>query len=166
MINISGLSSRYAVRRLEARDVDAVVSLCRENTQFYLYCDAEPSAEQVLEDMSVTPPGVDPSDKYYTGFFLDDILIAVMDLIDGYPKPHIAFMGFFMVNKAFQGQNIGSSIIREASEYLKALGKRAIRLAVDKGNPQSTHFWKKNGFAVLKEADSNGRTLLVAEKTL
>ena len=35
-----------------------------------------------------------------------------------------------------------------------------------KGNPQSTHFWKKNGFSVIYEADRDGHALLVAEKEL
>ena len=89
-----------------------------------------------------------------------------MDLVDGYPKKEIGFIGFFMMNKALQGKQIGTAIIRELAAYWKAAGKRAIRLAIDKGNPQSTHFWEKNGFLVIREVERNGWTLLVAEKTL
>jgi hypothetical protein len=42
----------------------------------------------------------------------------------------------------------------------------SVRLAIDKGNPQSTHFWRKNGFEIISEADVNGWTKLVAEKQL
>ena len=89
-----------------------------------------------------------------------------MDLIDGYPEPETAFIGFFMMNKDLQGQGIGTAIIQETAAYLKTAGKTAIRLAIDKGNPQSTYFWKKNGFIVIKEVDRNGWTALVAEKKL
>ena len=41
-----------------------------------------------------------------------------------------------------------------------------VRLGIDKGNPQSNHFWNKNGFLVIKEVDQDGGTILVAEKTL
>ena len=41
-----------------------------------------------------------------------------------------------------------------------------LRLAIDKGNPQSAHFWKKNGFIVIKEVDREGWTVLVSEKQL
>ena len=61
---------------------------------------------------------------------------------------------------------IGTTIISEVLNYLKIIGKKAVRLAIDKGNPQSTHFWKKNGFEVISEADVNGWTKLVAERTL
>lgn len=87
-----------------------------------------------------------------------------MDLIDGYPKPEIAYIGFFMMNPTYQGKKIGTAIIGEVVEYMRDTGKTAVRLAIDKGNPQSTHFWTKNGFRVIFEADVNGWTKLVAER--
>ena len=105
-------------------------------------------------------------DKYYFGFFDDRELIAIMDLIDGYPKAEIAYIGFFMMNPQYQGKQIGTAIIDEVIDYLLSTGKTSVRLAIDKGNPQSTHFWKKNGFDVLSEADVNGWTKLVAERKL
>ena len=50
--------------------------------------------------------------------------------------------------------------------YLRTIGKKAIRLAIDKGNPQSTHFWQKNGFEIIAEVDVDGWPKLVAEKVL
>lgn len=166
MIDISMLSSRFDVRRLDDADAAAILALCQENSQFYQYCEAEPTMEQVLRDLHITPPGTDLSSKYYVGFYQGDTLIAVMDLIDGYPDEDVAFIGFFMMKKALQGRGIGAAIICEAAAYLKSAGKRFIRLAIDKENPQSTHFWQKNGFLILKEVDRDGWTLLVAEKTL
>ena len=89
-----------------------------------------------------------------------------MDLIDGYPKQDFAFIGFFMINKDFQDKKIGTAIISELTTYLTVIGKTAIRLAINKDNPQSTHFWKKNGFNVIKEVDRNGKLILIAEKKL
>ena len=166
MIEISKISSLYDIRKLDDSDVDSILSFCEKNTQFYDYCEAEPTRGQVLNDLHITPPGIGLSDKYYIGFYQNEIMIAVMDLIDGYPEPEIAFIGFFMMNKDLQGHGIGTTIIQETAAYLKTTGKTAIRLAIDKGNPQSTHFWKKNGFIVIKEVDRNGWTALVAEKQL
>ena len=166
MIEISKISSTYDIRRLDDTDADSILEFCRKNTQFYEYCEAKPTKEQVLNDLHITPPGIGLSDKYYIGFYRNETLIAVMDLIDGYPEPESAYIGFFMMNKDVQGKGIGTEIIREMSAYLKTEGKTAVRLAIDKGNPQSTHFWKKNGFIVIKEVDRNGWTALVAEKQL
>ena len=166
MIDILKLSNKYIVRRMSDPDAEAILEFCKENTQYYEYCQAEPTLEQVASDLHLAPPGIGPEDKYYVGFYRDDELMAIMDIIDGYPEDSIAFIGFFMMNKSFQGQEIGTSIIREAAEYLKSIGMTSIRLAIDKGNPQSTHFWKKNGFRVIFEADRDGHALLVAEKKL
>ena len=166
MIDISKLSNKYTVRRMSDHDAEAILEFCKENTQYYEYCQAEPSLEQVMSDLHLAPPGIDPEDKYYVGFYQDNELAAIMDIIDGFPEKSIAFIGFFMMNKHLQGKEIGSSIICETAEYLKNIGMTAIRLAIDKENPQSTHFWKKNGFNVIYEADRDGHALLVAERVI
>ena len=106
------------------------------------------------------------ADKYYVGFYEDKTLVAVMDLIDGYPYADIAYIGFFMMNPTYQGNQTGTAIISEVIDYLRSVGKAEVRLAIDRGNPQSTHFWKKNGFMIISEADVNGWTKLVAGKQL
>lgn len=166
MIDITMLSSQYNVRALDDSDVDAIRRLCEENTQYYRYCEAEPVTEQILNDLHITPPGIGITDKYYVGFYQGNTLVAIMDLIDGYPKQDIGYIGFFMMNRAFQGHQLGSGIIHEVETYLKNYGKSAVRLGIDKQNPQSTHFWKKNGFHVISEVDRNGWAILVAEKQL
>ena len=166
MLDISMLSRQYEIRRLGDPDADSILELCEGNTQFYQYCEARPSREQVFQDLHITPPGIELSDKYYIGLYQEGALVAVMDLIDGYPEPDMAFIGFFMMRKELQGQQIGSAIIRETAACLKTAGKTAIRLAIDKDNPQSTRFWKKNGFLVIREHERNRWTLLEAEKTL
>ncbi len=166
MLDISRINSHYKVRAITVSDVDDVLNLYRQNPQFYQYTEAEPTREQVLHDMTITPPGIEGKDKYFVGFFENRTLVAVMDLIDGYPKPEIAFIGLFMMNQDYQGKQIGTSIIGEAADYLRMTGKTALRLAIDKGNPQSTHFWRKNGFEVVSESVVNGWTKLVAERKL
>ena len=166
MIDISKLSKRYSVRILEEADIEMLVEICKQNTVFYEYTEARPTKENILDDMKATPSGITMDDKYYFGFFDDRELIAIMDLIDGYPKAEIAYIGFFMMNPQYQGKQIGTAIIDEVIDYLLSTGKTLVRLAIDKGNPQSTHFWKKNGFDVLSEADVNGWTKLVAERKL
>ena len=39
-------------------------------------------------------------------------------------------------------------------------------LGIDKDNPQSNHFWRKNGFQTTREAQQERGVILVAEKCL
>ena len=167
-LSISELSARYTVRRLTEADIPAILNVMEGNPLFYRYCGAgaAPSAALIRQDMTALPPGKTMPDKYYLGFFQGDRLAAVMDLIDGYPTPDIAFIGFFMTNSALQGQGEGTRIISELSASLHRSGSSAIQLGIDKGNPQSTHFWKKNGFAVLREIPQNGGIILLAQRPL
>lgn len=166
MFVISKLSSHYDVRLMGDSDVDDILDFCLQNTQYYQYCGKQASKELVLNDLHMTPPNIQISSKYYVGFYDNAVLIAIMDLIDGYPSSHSAYIGFFMMNKQLQGNQIGSGIIQEVCQYVKETGIQTVLLGIDKGNPQSTHFWEKNGFVIIREVEQDGGTILVAEKTL
>jgi len=166
MLDIAAFSRRYAVRRMTDADAGALLDFCRQNTQFYEYCGARPTKARVLDDLHVAPPGKDASSKYYVGFYDGATLVAIMDLVDGYPEADCAYIGFFMMNKGLQGRGIGSDIIREVCRYLGETGFRSIRLAIAEDNPQATHFWRKNGFAVVQSVPMDGWTALVADKAL
>jgi len=166
MFDMTKLSSRYSVRLMDDSDADDILAFCLKNTQYYQYCGKQPSRELILNDLRVTPPGVPASSKYYVGFYDGDLLVAVLDLIDGYPERCNAFIGFFMMNRQLQGREIGSGIIREVCRCLKEAGITSVLLGIDAENPQSTHFWKKNGFLVIREVEQDGWAVLLAEKTL
>lgn len=168
MVNIvpEMLSKTYDVRRLNMDDADMIFGLCRKNTQYYGYCGKRLSMELIENDMKAAPPGIPMAQKYYVGFFDGDVLVAVMDLIDGYPDDRCAFIGFFMMNRDIQGNGIGSGIVAETLDYLRRLGILRCRLGIDKGNPQSGGFWRKNGFRVIAESAMGEGTVLVAEKQL
>lgn len=165
-INISRLSSKYRVRKLSKADIELIYNLCLKNQQYYEYCEKQPSVEQIQQDLKISPPNKSLSDKYYVGFFDGEKLVAVMDLVDGYPEETVAFIGFFMMATEYQGQGFGSLIIEESCRYLKTIHFNRVRLGIDKSNPQSNHFWKKNGFYVLKEIAQEEGTILLAERTL
>ncbi|MDD7650990.1 MAG: GNAT family N-acetyltransferase [Candidatus Faecousia sp.] len=138
------------VHPLTPADGETILALCRGNPQFYAYHPPEPTLEEIMEDMRALPPGRRPEDKHFLGFWQGETLVAVMDLVLGYPEESCAYIGFFMMNQAFQGRGLGSRLIRACLARLKASGFRRAELGVDKGNPQSRAFWEKNGFRALQ----------------
>lgn len=161
------LSKKYSVKQLGASDVAAVVAICRENPLFYQYCPPFVTEDSIRADMAALPPGKNLEDKYYLGFYEGEALVAVLDLILGFPKEETAFVGFFMMNKEFQGKGIGTAIVENACDYLKQCGFLYVRLGFAKGNPQSEHFWWKNGFARTgMEAQNEGYVVVLLEKKL
>ncbi|MGN0335521.1 MAG: GNAT family N-acetyltransferase [Lachnospiraceae bacterium] len=154
-MEIQELSSKYTVRYLESDDTDIIFDLCSKNEIFYQFHPPFVTKKSILEDMNALPPDKESKDKFYIGFFENDTLAAIMDLILDYPKEKTAYIGFFMMNVEFQGQGIGSHLINECSSYLANLGYDKIRLAIDKGNPQSDAFWTKNHFVKTGEEIPN-----------
>ena len=96
MIDIERLSGKYRIRKLDVDDIEAVRHICLSNPLFYEYTQARPGYEDIQRDMTALPDGKGPEDKYYVGFFDERGMIAVMDLIDGYPDEQTAFIGFFI----------------------------------------------------------------------
>ena len=165
-IQIEKLSDSYMIRRLTDVDVPMLYAWMLRNDQYFRYCGGSTTPERVRQDLTLCPPGTTPAQKHYVGFFDAGTLVAVMDLIDGYPDADTAFIGFFMMNKDLQGQGTGTAIVREVLAALRALGYTAVRLGIDKENPQSNHFWRKNGFTVLREAAQERGIVLLAERCL
>ena len=165
--SIEQLSKKYSVRKLTDTDVAAVYALCKENPLYYQYCPPFVTEESIRADMAALPPHKTMEDKYYLGFYDADKLLAVMDLILGFPKEETAFVGFFMVNKEYQSKGLGTALMEEVYAYLKQCGFRFLRLGFVKGNPQSEHFWLKNGFKRIGvEAQNEGYVVVVMEKKL
>ena len=150
-MKIKDLSKTFYVRKLDKDDIEMIYDLSYKNHIYYQYHPPFVTRESILDDMKALPPGKSYDDKYYIGFFENDSLVAIMDLILDYPTNGIAFIGLFMTNIQYQHKGIGSNIISEITMSLKSLGYRKIRLGVDKGNPQSYSFWSKNNFNVVSE---------------
>lgn len=84
--------------------------------------------ESIAGDLKALPPGKTSEDKYYIGFYDNNVLIAVMDLIKSFPDDETVLIGLFMMNKSVQRRGIGSRIINDLSEYLAETGVKYIRL--------------------------------------
>lgn len=166
-LNLELISKKYVTRRLGETDVTVVVDVCKENPLFYQHCPPFVTEDSIRADMFALPPRMTMEDKYYLGFFEGDTLVAVMDLILGFPKEEIAFVGFFMMNKAMQGKGLGTALLEEVCAHLKESGFKYVRLGFAKGNPQSEHFWLKNGFRRTDvEVQNEGYVVVVLEKEL
>lgn len=163
----AGFSSSYSVRKMTVEDKNRIYDLCSGNPLYYRHCPPFVTLASIEDDLKALPPNISADRKHYVGFFDGDSLVAVLDLIDGYPREDIAFIGFFMTDASVQGRGMGSFIITELCASLKKSGFQRLRLAWVKDNPQASRFWQKNGLIPFGETANNGPYLLtLAEKEL
>lgn len=134
--------------------------------QYYKFSGKENVIDDIYNDLIICPPGKELKDKYYVGFFDGEILLAVMDLYDGYPDKKTAYIGFFMISREYQRNKIGTEIISTLFQYLKSAGFEKVQLGYEKENPQSGHFWKKNQFKNIAEVSQDGIVIVAAERCL
>ena len=156
MLDIQALATEYDVRMIREEDIGDVYRLCKSNAKYYEYLGAIPTVESLTEVISKLPDHVNTDDKFFVGFYDHDRLIAVMDLITGYPENDDAFIGWFMVEGTLQGQGIGSRIFADVRAAMKGQGYDYLSLQCVKEHEESVAFWKAQGFAPTGEETDNG----------
>ncbi|HEM2809864.1 TPA: GNAT family N-acetyltransferase [Streptococcus suis] len=165
-MKISQFSTQYQVRKLTEADLEQVLALYQTNPLYFEHFPPLPSLESLADDLVECPPGKELSDKYFLGFWDKERLVAILDLIDGYPTAEIAYIGLFMVDANLSGQGLGSRIMAELLSRLATHFKK-VRLGFVESNPQSSHFWAKLGFYPTGEVkEIAGKTIVIAEYAL
>ncbi|HEM3703477.1 TPA: GNAT family N-acetyltransferase [Streptococcus suis] len=160
---ISNLSTSFQVRKLTDAELEQVLVLYQTNPLYFEHFPPLPSLESLANDLVDCPPGKELSDKYFLGFWDKERLVAILDLIDGYPTAEIAYIGLFMVDSRLAGQGLGSKIIAELLPQL-AISFKKVRLGYVESNPQSAHFWAKVGFCPTGEVkELAGRQIVLSE---
>lgn len=165
-MKISRFSNHYQVRKLADADLEQVLALYQTNPLYFEHFPPLPSMESLANDLVECPPGKELSDKYFLGFWDKERLVAILDLIDGYPTAEIAYIGLFMVDSRLAGQGLGSKIIAELLSQLATHFKK-VRLGYVESNPQSSHFWSKVGFCPTGEVkELAGKNIVLTEYDL
>mgnify|MGYP003295261094 CR=1 FL=1 len=145
-MKIQDITNKFCVKKLKEENIDEILTLCKKNELFYRYHPPMATRESILDDLNALPPNKAMKDKYYLGFYKEEVLVAVLDLILDFPEEKVAYIGFFLMKEEEQGKGIGSEIIRDCMDYLMILGYKKVRLAIDEGNSQRQAFWRKNLF--------------------
>jgi RimJ/RimL family protein N-acetyltransferase len=165
-MKISQCSNHYQVRELVDVDLKQVLAFYQTNPLYFEHFPPLPSLESLANDLVECPPGEELSDKYFLGFWDKERLVAILDLIDGYPTAEIAYIGLFMVDSRLAGQGLGSKIIAELLSQLATHFKR-MRIGYVESNPQSSHFWSKVGFCPTGEVkELAGKNIVLTEYDL
>ena len=154
--DIQMLSTEYDVRRISEADIGDVYRLCKSNRRYYKYLGRVPTKESLTEVISSIPGAASAENKYFVGFYENGTLIAVLDLLAGYPEADDAFIGWFMVDGTMQRQGIGSQIFADVRAAMKGQGYDYLSLECAEANEESLAFWKAQGFAPNGEKTEHG----------
>lgn len=166
-LDIQSLATAYDVHRIREADISDVYRLCRSNSKYYEYLGTVPTVESLTEVISSLPDGTGANDKHFVGFYDGNHLVAVMDLITGYPERDDAFIGWFMVDGSLQRQGIGSQIFADVRAAMKGQGYDYLSLGCVRENAEAITFWETQGFRPTgKETLQGDHTVLTFARSI
>ena len=154
-LDINALSTSHEVRRITEAEIAEVYALCKSNMKYYAYTNSAPTVESLTAIISRIPEGAEKSGKHFVGFYEGDHLVALLDLITGYPEKDDAFIGWFMVDGHLQRQGIGSRIFADVRAAMSAQGYDYLSLSCEKENAEAVAFWKAQGFKATKDSKTH-----------
>ena len=76
------------------------------NPTYVKHCPPVPTEALILSDLTKLPKGKNLPDNHFVGYFDKGILVAGLGLIAGYPSEETAFIGLFILDKAYQGRDL------------------------------------------------------------
>ena len=169
-LEIQAFSTQYDVRRITEADITDVYLLAKANRRFYEALHTRPTVEGLTEVISNLPEGAGAEGKHFVGFYAEEgaggagavggseagDLVAIMDLICGYPGEQDVFIGWFMVDADLQGQGIGSGIFADVRAALSAQGYTRVSLQCPQEHPEAVAFWQAQGFTTVGDVITSG----------
>lgn len=164
-LDIKSFSSEYDVRKINADDITDVYRLCKSNKHFYRYLGRVATKESLTEVISNVSSAEDG--KFFVGFYDNDKLIAIVDLIVGYPDKDGAFIGWYVVDAQLQRNGIGSQIFADIRATLNSIGISKISLGCVKENENAMAFWQGLDFKQTQDEKRIGKhTVVTCERCI
>ena len=166
-MNFASAFAAYDARYVTEADIPSVLSLFKDNPLYFEHCPPPPSEATIREAIAARPTGLDKDCKHFVGIWAHASLIAVLDLLEGFPEDSTVWLGLFMVAEQAQGHGLGTDLIGMLCSYYEGRGFLSVQLGYVKENPQAAYFWRKNGFYITgRESVEKHRTIIIAEKPL
>ena len=134
-------------RSLEARSPNFLGSICQQCNAFFSLVTGGSSAAETARHLLVARPlSVDVTRKHVIGLERDGALIAIVDLLEGYPDRDDWYVGLLLLSPGERGRGLGAAVWAAVEQWICAEGGRHARLIVQEQNPAAVRFWRAAGF--------------------
>ena len=152
-----------AATRLGAAHEATVTEFCRQCSEFFTLVRGEASAAETARLLLESrPPSVDLARKHVIGFERSGEIVAVVDLLEGFPGDAEWYVGLLLLAPGERARGFGTAVWNTTEAWIRAAGGRQLRLIVQEQNPAAAHFWRSVGFTANGEVEQvlAGRTNL------
>lgn len=134
-------------KRLDTSQAAAVATFCRQCSAFFtLVAGESPAADTARHLLESRPPSVPLTRKHVIGFERGSTLIAIVDLLEGYPDDGDWYVGLLLLLPEERARGLGATVWTAVEKWIRAEGGRYARLIVQEQNPDAVLFWHAVGF--------------------
>ena len=143
----------HAVRLMEPNDEAQVRALLESDPDFFMSTQgAPPGPADALGLLNEMPEGKELCDKFvYLVFNRDGVISTVIDLLRGYPKDDIWYLGLIFVAPANRGLGLGTLALEAICAHVGQQGGHALRLGVVREHLRARALYDRTGFHFLYE---------------
>jgi ribosomal protein S18 acetylase RimI-like enzyme len=135
--------------RLGEPDRARLEDLCLSCTAFYELIEGRSATEATAtEILGPLEPKCAQGTKHVWGVEAHGKLIAVAELLQGYPSTHDWYIGLLLVAPEQRRKGIGSQFCASLMRWMAVHGATTVRLVVHQQNAGARSFWGRQGFAV------------------
>lgn len=148
-------NSDYRIRKLKPKHQEAIQSLLEKCSDYYLLVEGEPCSPWAATELFLsTPPGKSLNNKFIYGFWKrSGDIFGLIEGMSNYPTESDWWIALFLLDPKFRGQGFGREIIENFNEFVRLNHGKTIMLGVVEANKTALLFWKKQGFAFVRQTE-------------
>ncbi|HZL18462.1 MAG TPA: GNAT family N-acetyltransferase [Polyangia bacterium] len=105
-----------------------------------------PRDDEAVALLKHLPPGKSPADKQVLGVMADEEMIGVVELLRDHPQLRDWYIGLLLLVPQSRGAGLGSSLVDEIVQRVRAADGAALHLIVRENNPRAIAFWRRHHF--------------------
>jgi GNAT superfamily N-acetyltransferase len=133
----------FQTRPLVDGDVAPLEALFDEDPEYF---EVNGRRFPVAEMRAALPPGMTFDDKFTYVLDRDGRPAGLIDVVRGFPEPHIWYLGFIFLSVRVRGGGAGRRCLHALYDWVRAQGGTVIRLGVVEPNLKARHLYATEGF--------------------
>lgn len=143
--------TEFEVVQIEEKHFNDLYKLQLTNPKYFSNMqDHEVTFEECINGTSVLPPNIEMDQKYYLGFYRNDKLNVIADIITGFPKDNVVWIGLLMVDSSLKRKGLGRKTLNAIIEVTSSLGYESLQIGVLENNSNALEFWKAMNFKEIR----------------
>lgn len=117
----------YTVKRLTPADVDEILALQAKHSEYHQHYQTNPVTKaDILAELETLPSKALPEQKFYLGFYAQDELVVLVDLVLDHPQANCAWLGLVMTEKTKLRQHYATKVLMALRSALKREGYKEL----------------------------------------